>query len=390
MCRRIVQTTIPSSVLVGERFANALQLTRLRPARQNSQTSAVVRDRTSILSIQPLKPLLMSTRTNRRYAAIALLAAMLALFARGNAAAQAVEPPTSTSREPIGGQGLGIVGAQWPMTVESFEATGLDSRPIEFGGGVQVTNLWRELFAQVTATATSDTGQRVFVDEDLAVFPLGIPLTVKATYIDVSAGWKLRFRQPRTHDVVPYVAGGVGWVRYRESSPFAEAGDDVDESSVSYHVQGGVEVGITKWFGVSADFRYRRVPDLVGIGGVSAAFGEDDFGGFNAAVGLRVLFPGKPAGRTPDSRDEPSSPVPVPVPGAIERSSESNSAVTIAQAPVYLRMDPSLEPLRTLEAGTSVKVLAELDTWVRIEFYDRLLGPRIGFIERKHLRLPKH
>jgi opacity protein-like surface antigen len=328
----------------------------------------------------------MFIRTSSRLTVIGWLAGLLALAVPETSLAQSAASATDGDRPGVGAQVLAIVGAQWPMAVETFEATGLNARPMEFGGGLQVTNLWHELFAQVTATATSDTGQRVFVDADGSVFPLGIPLTVKATYVDLSTGWKVRFRNARR--LVPYVAGGVGWVRYREASPFAEAGDDVDETKVSYHVLGGVEVGIVKWLGLSADFRYRRVPDLLGAGGVSAAFGEDDFGGFNAALGFRVLFPSRrPA---PVAPDDPSSAAPPRVPGAIEREAESNSAVTIAQAPVYLRMDPTLEPLRTLEAGTSVKVLAELDTWVRIEFYDRLLGPRIGFIERKHLRLPKH
>jgi hypothetical protein len=143
--------------------------------------------------------------------------------------------------------------------------------------------------------------------------------------------------------------------------------------------------------GISADFRYRRVPDLLGAGGVSAALGEDDFGGFNAAVGVRFLVPRRRSSATPDAppREEPSSLPSFRMPGAGERGTEANSAVTIVQAPVYLRMDTTREPLRMLEAGTPVKVLGEQDTWVRIEFYDRQLGPRVGFIERKHLRLPK-
>jgi hypothetical protein len=52
-------------------------------------------------------------------------------------------------------------------------------------------------------------------------------------------------------------------------------------------------------------------------------------------------------------------------------------------------MDATLEPLRTLEPGTSVMVLAEDQDWVRIQFYDPLLGPRIGYVERKHILIPK-
>ena len=89
-----------------------------------------------------------------------------------------------------------------------------------------------------------------------------------------------------------YVGAGLGRVRYREESPFAQPGDDLDTSATSYHVMGGVEVGLVKWVGVSVDFRYRYVPGLLGKGGVSAAFEEEDFGGAYMGVGMRLMFGG--------------------------------------------------------------------------------------------------
>jgi hypothetical protein len=124
-------------------------------------------------------------------------------------------------------------------------------------------------------------------------------------------------------------------------------------------------------------------------GGASAAFGEDDFGGFNAGVGVRLVLGGTNA--TPTAVPDPTdavTPAQRDVPGAVERSS-SNSATITTRAPVFLRMDATLEPLRTLEPGTSVMVLGEDQDWVRIQFYDRLLGPRIGYVERKNILIPK-
>ena len=137
-----------------------------------------------------------------------------------------------------------------------------------------------------------------------------------------------------------------------------------------------------KWVGVSVDFRYRYVPDLLGKGGVSAAFEEDDFGGAYVGVGMRLMF----GGGSPPRVETPEPPEPQPsVLQAPRRSPDEGSGLIIAQAPVFLRMDATAEPLRILEAGTSVKVLAEIDDWVRIEFYDRLLGPRVGHVQRKYI-----
>jgi opacity protein-like surface antigen len=300
-----------------------------------------------------------------------------------------VTAPRSSPRDTtIGIQGIAIVGVNWPAASKSLEASGLKTNPIEFGGGVQVTNIWRNLFAQVSASRMSDTGERAFVDDQGNAFPLGIPLTVKTTYLDVSGGWK--FASADQLNVLTYFGGGVGRANYAESSPFAQPGDDLDTKTTSYHVLVGAEVRLASWLSVSGDLRYRWVPDLLGTSGVSAAYGEKDFGGFHAGAGLRVGFGGPPMRKPPPPDDvtatpgEPREPARVPT-----RVASSDSATIVGSAPVYLRPDAKLEPLRVLEAGTSVRVLQENDDWIRIQFADRLLGPRVGYVQRKHVQLPK-
>jgi hypothetical protein len=148
-----------------------------------------------------------------------------------------------------------------------------------------------------------------------------------------------------------------------------------------------VEVRIRSWLSVSADLRYRWVPNLLGDGGVSAALGEEDFGGFHAGAGLRIGF-GGPSLYAPPSTEPPSTETrdlgKLPV-----RVVEAQSGIILASAPVYLRPDTNLEPLRVLEAGTAVKILQENEEWIRIEFPDRFLGPRIGYVLRTYVRLPK-
>ena len=322
--------------------------------------------------------------------AIATCVASL-LVSASLSSAQGDLPPAARSSHAgttIGVQGIAIVGVTWPSATKTFEATKLPTKPIEFGGGVQVTNIWRDLFVQVSGSRFSESGERAFVDDDGNAFPLGIPLTVKATYLDVSAGWKFAPTDPNSN-VLTYFGGGVGRVNYAESSPFAQPGDDLDTSTTSYHVLVGAEFKLLSWLSLSGDVRYRWVPDLLGDAGVSAAYGEKDFGGFHAGAGVRVGFGGRRLRHAPPVEadtppTEPREPFRVPT-----RTPVSDSATIVGSAPVYLRPDSRLEPLRVLQAGTSVRVLQENDEWIRIQFDDRVLGPRVGYVLRKFIQLPK-
>jgi len=325
----------------------------------------------------------MNASNNRHVAAVLLLAAIGVTFETAGAAQDQEVLPQSQARTSIGVQGLGLFGVGWPAASKTIEAVGLDPQQMDFGAGLQITNLWRNLFSQVIVTRSSATGERAFVDADGTVFRLGIPLSVRSTYVDVGAGWKF----PVSRTAIPYVAAGVGNVRYKES----DATEVVEESVASYHVEGGVEVRLGRWVAVSGDIGYRHVPDLFGAGGISGAFQEDEAGGVRAGVALRLIL--RDGGRRmPTAREdtvEPNDVEPRQVPGAINRESSVPSATTTTDTPVFLRMDATGEPLRTLEPGTVVRVIAELGEWVRIEFQDRLLGSRVGYVNRNHLRIPK-
>lgn len=294
-------------------------------------------------------------------------------------------PPTRLGIEAFGGATV-----SWPEASDSLGASGLASRPTQFGGGARVTSIWRDLFAEVAVSRWSDAGERIFIDSTGERFPLGIPLSVKATHLDVSAGWKtpVHTRTGRTA-VLAYVGAGAGAVMYKESSPFAEAGEDVDTRVTSYHVFAGFEYPILRWLAAGVDGRYRHVPDLLGDGGVSGVLGDDSLGGFQMSLGIRVGFGGGSRPRTPapapDPAQEPARPYVAPpsprLPG------DTDLATIVSAAPVYLRPDRQRVPLRTLETGTAVRVLEEAGDWLRIEFRDPQFGPRMGFVERKFVRI---
>jgi hypothetical protein len=195
-------------------------------------------------------------------------------------------------------QGFGEFGYMGFTASETFNAVLQRSGGLLFGGGARVTHR-RGVFAQLGVSRFSGEGERAFVFNN-EVFRLGIPLTVTVTPIEVTGGYRFlprpprpgakparpvpartgaARRSPRALRPVPYVGGGLGRVLYAETSEFATAQDNVSESFTSYHVLGGVDVPVSRWLGIGAEVKYRWVPDALGTGGLSQAFGETDLGG---------------------------------------------------------------------------------------------------------------
>ena len=199
-------------------------------------------------------------------------------------AAGALLTPASASAQPsIGIRGYALFGIAQFAAKDTFEAVAdLSQQPI-FGGGAQVTNIWRGIFADlaVSQIQTID-GDRVFVNGG-EVFELNIPLEVKMRPLDFAAGWRL------THGrFSPYVGAGISYLTYEERSDFAETGDNVNESRTGPLVLGGIDVVLWNWFHAGGEFRYRQVKGILGEGGASEEFGEDDAGGFTAAVRISI------------------------------------------------------------------------------------------------------
>ena len=317
--------------------------------------------------------------------AVSTVALATLLFCPPSVSAQpAAGAPPRPPADPVGIDVFAGVGAAWPAAKDSFDALDLDSPGIEFGGGVRVTGLWKKLFAQGAVNRWTDSGERAFVDDDGNVFPLGIPLDIEATYIDATIGWKDVVRNAAGRiSFLTYVGAGAGVVSYSETSPFAESGDDLDTTKPSYNVVAGVEMPLGRVLAVAVDGRYRFIPDLAGEDGASAVFGEESLGGFQLSVGVRFGFggpryvvpPAKPASTT-----APSTTTPAP-------ATRLDGGVILETAQVFLLPDATRTPLRTLTAGTTVRILEEKGDWVRIEFRDAQYGPRVGYVQRKFVQV---
>lgn len=165
---------------------------------------------------------------------------------------------------------------------ESFEAVTGTSSADGPGFGVTLTRLWRGVFVDVAAARRTLDGHRVFVHAG-TVFNLGIPMTVEWRPLDVSAGWRMpagRF--------TPYAGLGVTTIAYKESGDFAQAGDDVSDSASGLLLLGGVDVKVWRWVSLGGEVRHRSVTGVLGDGGVSEVFGEDQLGGTSFAIRLSI------------------------------------------------------------------------------------------------------
>ena len=214
------------------------------------------------------------------------VATVASMAVPGLAHAAGGQSATPRAPLPFGLRAYVIVDLDSVAAKESFDAVLGTSQLNAFGGGVEVNEIWKHLFARVAFTRARKEGSRVFVN-NAQVFPLGIPLTVTMTPIEAGAGWRFVTKSSR---LTPYAGAAFLSMAYTETSKFAESGEDSSERFKGQDVFGGVDVWIVKWLSVAAEAQYRRVPNALGAGGASKDFNENDLGGFTARimVGIRT------------------------------------------------------------------------------------------------------
>jgi hypothetical protein len=206
---------------------------------------------------------------------IPLACACVALVARV-AAAEEPQAPSSATRPAIGLHPYAVIDGNTMAASSSFEAVLGTATLLGYGGGVDVTDLWKHLFARVAVTHATKDGTRAIFTGTEAV-PLGIPLTVS---------------MPAKGRIVPYAGAAALLLSYKETSPVppADASDNVSDSFTGYEVFGGAEFGLSKWLIAAGEAQYRGVPNAIGDAGLSQAFSETDLGGFTVrfTIGIRT------------------------------------------------------------------------------------------------------
>jgi hypothetical protein len=214
--------------------------------------------------------------------------------ARGVSSSQrAARAPSPTGRS-LRLAAFATAGVFKATASKSFDAVLDKDSGRDIGAGAQVawqSGALRGLFVEVGVSRFEETGERAFV-HDGDVFPLGIPLTISLTPVDVTAGYRLasvrrgRDGRVRVSPVAYFVGGGVGSVAYRESDP----DDVVTDRFTSYHVMGGADVTVFRFVQIGAEARHRWVPDGLGAGGISDELNESDLGGTTLRVRIGVGF----------------------------------------------------------------------------------------------------
>jgi hypothetical protein len=165
---------------------------------------------------------------------------------------------------------------------QSFKAVLGTPSGFVYGGGLEIGA--SRYFVAISAQRFSHSGHRVFVFQD-QVFTLNVKDTVSVTPLDVTLGYRFRFRR-----VVPYAGGGIGWYRYQERSEPATAANRIEQTSMGYHLLAGAEVPLRRWLGLAWDAQWASVPNALGNSntGVSQVYGEHDLGGFTVRTKIVV------------------------------------------------------------------------------------------------------
>jgi hypothetical protein len=211
------------------------------------------------------------------------------------------QPAAQSNPTPIRVRGFALFGGTTFQAQESFDAVLGGHSGALFGGGGQVLLPW-STYAEVGLSRFKRSGERVFVGPNREVFPLGIPVDVTITPLEISGGWRYRHcprpvtakppakgakpapplpAKPLTcaPKLVPYVGGGYSAYKYTESSEFSTPDEDVDDWFSGFHLLGGAEYQAMRWLAVGGELGWSTIPDALGAGGVSAAFEEDNLGG---------------------------------------------------------------------------------------------------------------
>jgi hypothetical protein len=170
-------------------------------------------------------------------------------------------------------RGFGDVSYHFFTARDTFTAV-LDSSGAPFFGGGAEYRLGNGLFVQAAARYFKKTGERVFVLDD-EVFPLGIDNEVTIAPVEFSAGWRFR-----SAGAIPYVGGGAGLYRFKETSDFADPLEQVDEQFTSYHVLAGAEFRTRSLIAAAIEVQYTLVPDSL-TGALATIYDEKDLGGLD-------------------------------------------------------------------------------------------------------------
>jgi len=207
------------------------------------------------------------------------------------ATAAAAQTHVGSTRPAQDRPGLLAFGAYDFLNIASshtFDAVFGTSKMHAVGGGIDVVNLWRHVFVRIAASKGSLDGQRVVLVNS-TVYKLGTTLTTEMTPTEIGAGW--RFVSSRADGrITPYVGASAVLLDYKETSTFADAGENVSETFKGFGAFGGVDLRITRQLVVGGEAQYRTINSTPAANSAAASFSEKNLGGTVLRVKLGFRF----------------------------------------------------------------------------------------------------
>ena len=296
-----------------------------------------------------------------------------------------------------------LYGEQKTWTADYDIDPGLD---LEVGGGYRA---WHNLFVGGTYSHVHDSGAARVTAQIPHPFFFNQPRTVSgesdslshdedaghiSAYWIFPVGRRLEVALFGGPSIIHVSRPLVTDVEFTESYPYDTAEfskvavDDSSKTGFGAHGGASVTYFVTREVGIGGSVRYSRASvDLPTPAGNSVSL---DAGGLQAAATLTVRFFAKP----PAPRVPPGAPPPRTAPGTTPRTPVPDVglgvigiAITTSSAPIFLRADATLKPLRQLPAGTRLRILDQTADWVHVEFDDQQYGRRVGYVQKTFVRI---
>jgi hypothetical protein len=204
-------------------------------------------------------------------------------------AAQATKPKPAP-KLPLGFRAFADVDMTKMAASSTFNAVTGSSTMLGFGAGAELLNVWKRLFLRGGFQTGSTDGFRGFLTPEGFV-STGIPIDISVTNVELMAGWRSYLKKhPKG---AWYVAGGLVTGSFSQTSPDADSTEDDSASHPGFGILGGFEwVVRDKKNKIVAGFEaeYKTIGGVLGVGGISKAFNEDDLGGFTirGLIGIRI------------------------------------------------------------------------------------------------------
>ncbi len=210
------------------------------------------------------------------------------------AAAALAVPSIARAGGPLGAQAFAAIDFNTFSASQTYKAIFGSSTIPGYGGGADITGVWKNLFVRVDVTRISKDGSRVFIDSG-QVFQLNEPAKLTLTPIEIGAGWRFVTKNKKTRKVNPYTPYIGGAALIESYKVVYSLSPDLNESQTftGGTIFGGVDYAITKVLFVGGEAQYRILPNALQSSLVSSAanaFGETDGGGFTGRFVIGVKF----------------------------------------------------------------------------------------------------